>query len=227
MKQILTLYLSIILTGSLFGQAAAGWNKKGIDALKKKDYDKAISSFENTLKASPKDAYANYNIACAYALKIKEDNCLILEYEEKILNHLKKATAGDKSYQAKMQKDKDFDTVKSKVQFHKIAGLSPKDILTKVIWYGPSPGAFGPMDQFVFKADGSFIYSKKLLEDDANPGKLTDSIGTYEWKENNLILQFKNSKEFPKKLKVKYKNNELEVEGIDHKFTDNDDPCSA
>lgn len=73
-----------IATGSLIGhqpadaaqqepasksQEATEWNKKGIEALDKKDFDAALDSFQRALALEPKDEIIQLNLARAYGYR--------------------------------------------------------------------------------------------------------------------------------------------------------------
>lgn len=227
--KIFSLFLFLIF--EIFSQTTKeNWNKKGIDALFKKDYPEAIKSFSQTLLNSPNDAFANYNLACAYSLLYAQ--CEDEVGEDKIYELLQKAIRSKPTYKNKLLNDPDFSALTGQYLFQKIAGKTKKEILPSIIWYGPSPGAYGPMDQLTFKDDGTFVYSKVDFEDSIANGRL-QFIGTYKWtSDNEFLIHFMNPSPLPmdgkkSELKVKYSEGKLEIQGFDHIFTDNNDRCSA
>lgn len=227
MKLILPIFLLLITP--ILSDSLSELNKKGVNAIYKKEFEKAVSYFQESLKISERDAKANYNLACTYSLMIQKDFCTNMELIDKVFFHLSIATKEDSYYKSKMLKDSDLEILKSNYSFYKIAGLSKKEILEKVTWYGPSPGAYGPVDKFIFKANGKFIYRKINLENSTANLEWDEATGTYSWEGEFFWLKFNKSKlNFPlSKQKVKFKDGILEVEGFDHRFSDNTDPCSA
>lgn len=151
-------------------QTNENWNKKGIDALSKKNYPEAIKSFQQTLLKSPNDAFANYNLACTYSLLFAQ--CEDDIGEDKIYELIQKAIRSKPTYKNKLLSDPDFSVLSGRYQFQMIAGKTKKEILTAITWYGPSPGAYGPMDQFTFNDDGTFIYTKVDFEESIANGRL-------------------------------------------------------
>ncbi len=226
LKQILV--IAVLCPGfMIFSQSNSDLNQKGISALKKKDFTNAEKYFKQTLEVSPNDAFANYNLACTYSLQIAQ--CDQLEKEDEVLQLLEKAIQSKPSYKLQMLRDKDLDIMKGKYRFYELVGLVKKKIFSKLVWYGPGMGMYGPMDQISFQENGKFIYSK-LADRDGEIGKEVFT-GKYEWQsESILLLQFEkkapisNSK---KKLKVKYEKGVLEIEGFEHSFTNSPSRCDA
>ncbi|GBF43025.1 hypothetical protein LPTSP2_23210 [Leptospira ellinghausenii] len=226
--RFLIFYLFFVL--EILSQTTENWNKKGIDALKNKDFLTAVDSFKKTLKDKPDDAFANYNLACTYSLLLAQ--CEDIESEVHIYNLIQKAIKSKPSYQKKLLTDTDFVILRGKYYFQKLSGKTKKDILTSITWFGPSPGAYGPMDQFQFKEDGIFIYSKLDMTESNPIGKL-EFTGRYKWiNDSQLEIQFDDPsprKEIGKNknLRVNYSDGKLEIQGFDHQFTDDNDRCSA
>ncbi|MCW7461432.1 hypothetical protein [Leptospira limi] len=121
----------------IFSQTSENWNKKGIDALKQKEFLIAVESFKKTLNDKPDDAFANYNLACTYSLLLAQ--CEDIESDVHIYNLIQKAIKSKPSYQKKLLTDSDFFILRGKYHFQKLAGKTKKEILTSIIWFGPSP----------------------------------------------------------------------------------------
>lgn len=222
MKKIIILLVTPLFL--IYGETLSELNKKGISALQKKDYKKAEEYFKKSLSLSPEDAKANYNLACTYSLMQSE--CETVEADTFAL--LEKAVAADKNYKAKMQRDPDLITIRNNVKFYKIAGLTNKQILTKITWYGPKPGVAN-IDKLVFLENGTFKYYIFNASGEANPGYL-EYNGTYIWMADDIQIQFTGKIPFDhgkRKLKVKMKNNTIKIENLDHDLTDYEDRCSA
>ena len=132
MKLILPIFLLLITP--ILSDSLSELNKKGVNAIYKKEFEKAVSYFQESLKISERDAKANYNLACTYSLMIQKDFCTNMELIDKVFFHLSIATKEDSYYKSKMLKDSDLEILKSNYSFYKIAGLSNKEILEKVTW---------------------------------------------------------------------------------------------
>jgi hypothetical protein len=221
----------LLFAGQVFSQTNQNYNKKGIDALLNKDYSKAIEYFTETLKKSPLDAFANYNLACTHAILYRQ--CEEIVSEDQIYSLLLKAMGSKPSYKNKLLVDEDLEILRGRYKFNEIAGLSKKSILTKIIWYGPSPGVYGPIDQFKFNEDGSFIYTK-LAFDDNGMIKREEYNGIYYWESDSHIqIQFGQKSPMAKPVQArksvqgKYSEGRLEIQDFDHLFSDSNDRCSA
>ncbi|HMW04317.1 MAG TPA: hypothetical protein PK079_22340 [Leptospiraceae bacterium] len=218
------LFIFLILPFFLSAESIAELNKKGILALQKKDYKKAEEIFKKSLSISPNDAKANYNLACTYALM--EEQCEPSENGNP-LTLLEKAVLGDVYYKTKMLKDSDLKSLRNNIKFYKLAGLTKKQILTKIIWYGPKPGVAN-IDKMVFTDSGKFYYSVFNSSGEGNPG-YTEYNGRYVWIKEDIQIQFDESPFDSKKkiFNVKLKENSIQIEGFDHELSDFEDRCSA
>jgi tetratricopeptide (TPR) repeat protein len=232
MKAFFKIIFILIFTFSpigISGQSINKLNKKGLSHLLRNDYDSAIQYFSKVLIKSPDNPFANYNLACAYGLKIQQDYCLIVEYETKMIEHLKTAIKGNRGYSKKILSDPDLKPIYPRYEFQKLGGYSQKAILTRITWFGHSPGAYGPLDQFEFDRKLRFTYKKMNLNE---LGEIERKIwkGKYKWSKDHLILEFYKTplhKSKKKIFKAKLKDNKLEIEGFDYIYSDNNDPCSA
>jgi len=155
-----------------------------------------------------------------------------MEDDSNIYKLLQTAVQNKPSYRGTMLKDKDLNIIKDTYHFGILAGLDQKTIFTKITWYGPSPGAYGHIDQFNFDPKGTFVYTKKLFDD--NDGKLIllKYEGTYKWITTDTFqIKFKNQSPIDIKtnqfLKGKHTERILEIEGFMHHFSDSPDRCSA
>ncbi|BDA77796.1 hypothetical protein LPTSP3_g07260 [Leptospira kobayashii] len=219
-----------LISFALSAQTNTNSNKKGIDALYKKDYPKAIEYFSETLKHSPTDAFANYNLACTYSILLSQ--CEDVKDENEIYKLLQKAIKSKPAYKNKLLNDQDLEILRGRYKFNEIAGITKRNILTKVTWYGPSPGAYGPLDQFSFFEDGTFVYTKKLFDEGALAQE--SYSGSYSWEtDSKFQIQFKEKSPLSgeaqkqKFQRVKYSEGILEIQGFEHSFSDSSDRCSA
>ncbi|TGN10583.1 tetratricopeptide repeat protein [Leptospira ilyithenensis] len=229
MTRIIILFT--LISFALPAQTSTNSNKKGIEALYKKDYPKAIEYFQETLKSSPTDAFANYNLACTYSILLSQ--CEDAYGEDEIYKLLQKAIKSKPAYKSKLLSDQDLEILRGRYRFNEVAGIAKKVILTKVIWYGPSPGAYGPMDQFTFSEDGTFVYTRKTFEDG---GALAQESynGYYSWEtDSQFQIRFKEKSPLSeagqrqKSRRVKYSEGTLEIQDFEHTFSDSSDRCSA
>lgn len=228
-------YLLILFTFSTVGlslnsESISETNQKAIDAFYQKNWSQAETWFKESLKKNPNDPYANYNLACVYTILLSQ--CEELAEEQDIFRLLKKAVTYKKTYKGLMLKDKDLSLLRNTFRFNEIAGLSPKELFTNIFWYGPSPGAYGPISEIKFNVNGTFELS--LVEFRESDGALEKPKykGNYVWVSEKVIqLEFqKLPPAFPnqtKKRQARWKEDTLEIDGFDYHFVDSPDRCSA
>ncbi|WP_244594331.1 tetratricopeptide repeat protein [Leptospira ryugenii] len=214
----------------LYSETLTPQNQKAIEAFYKKDWAEAEKWFLESLKINPKDPYANYNLACLYSIRLNE--CEELSNEDTIYTLLQTAVEAKPSYRSLMLKDKDLSLLRSTYRFNTIAGLPKQEIFTKIHWYGPSPGAYGPVSSIVFEANGRFTFSMVQFRENDGALERPKFAGTYVWISDQVIeLDFqKVPKSFPKqtkRIKATWKQNSLKIEGFEYSFTDSPDRCSA
>jgi tetratricopeptide (TPR) repeat protein len=168
---LLLLGLALFPGGSLVAEqgpsgTASSLNSRGYHAYKAGEFSKALDLFKQAVKADPTYGQAHYNLACTLGvLRQKEGACGEHEvYLEDIIHSLHKTLKYLPLKRDKMLADPDLTPVYDTFAWQKIRGLSVtttdevKQILVAVSWFGPAPGAFGPIGGFDFLADGTFSY---------------------------------------------------------------------
>lgn len=145
---------------------ASALNTRGYHAYKTGEFSKALDLFKQAVKIDPTYGQAHYNLACTLGvLRQKEGPCGNHEvYLEDIINSLHSTLKYLPAKREKMLADPDLKPVHDTFAWQKIRGLTisttdeVKQILVAVSWFGPAPGAFGPMGGFNFLEDGTFSY---------------------------------------------------------------------
>lgn len=227
---LLTLFLFIGLEIPLNSEPLSETNQKAIDAFYQKNWSQAEMWFKESLKKNPNDPYANYNLACVYTIQLSQ--CEYLTEEQDVFQLLQNAVTYKKTYKRLMLKDKDLSLLRNTYRLNEIAGLSPKEIFTNMIWYGPSPGAYGPISEIKFDSDGSFELSLVAFRESDGALEKPKYRGKYQWISEKVIqLEFqKLPSSLPnqtKKRQARWNKNTLEIDGFDYQFQDSHDRCSA
>jgi tetratricopeptide (TPR) repeat protein len=177
-------------------RAASALNTKGYHAYKAGEFSKALGLFKRSVKADPTYGQAHYNLACTMGvLRKKEGACGEHEiYLEEIISSLHKTLEYLPSKRSKMLTDKDLTPVHDTFAWQKIRGLTVatteevQQILVAVSWFGPAPGAFGPIGGFDFYENGTFNYwYLDFTNDDVTRKQVT---GEYEVSGNRVKFNF-------------------------------------
>jgi tetratricopeptide (TPR) repeat protein len=158
--------LGVIFAAEGGRHAATDLNSKGYHAYQAGQFSKALELFKQSVAADPTYGQAHYNLACTMGvLRQKEGACGEHEvYLEDIIHSLHETLKYLPSKRDKMLTDPDLVPVHDTFAWQKIRGLSVattedvKKILIAVSWFGPAPGAFGPMGGFNFHENGTFSY---------------------------------------------------------------------
>lgn len=227
---LFTLFLLIGFGFSLNAEPLSVTNQKGIDAFYQKNWSQAEMWFKESLKKNPNDPYANYNLACVYTILLSQ--CENLTEEQDVFQLLHQAVTYKKTYKSLMLKDKDLSLHRNTYRFNEIAGLSPKEIFTNMIWFGPSPGAYGSISEIKFDSNGSFELSLVEFRESDGAKEKPKYRGKYQWISEKVIqLEFqKLPSSLPnqtKKRQARWNKDRLEIDGFDYQFQDSPDRCSA
>lgn len=227
---LLTVFLLIGFGIPLNSEPISETNQKAIDAFYQKNWSQAEMWFKESLKTNPNDLYANYNLACVYTILLSQ--CENLTEEQDVFQLLDKAATYKKTYKRLMLKDKDLSLLRNTYRLNEIAGLSPKEIFTNMIWYGPSPGAYGAISEIKFDLDGTFELSLVAFRESDGTLEKPKYSGKYQWISEKVIqLEFqKLPSSFPnqtKKRQARWNKDRLEIDGFDYQFQDTPDRCSA
>jgi len=191
----------IFSTSSLFAEgvgrkAASALNTNGYHAYKVGEFSRALGLFKQSVKSDPTYGQAHYNLASTLGvLRKKEGACGEHEvYLEDIISSLHKTLECLPSKRERMLKDSDLIPVHDTFAWQKIRGLltttteDVKKILVAVSWFGPAPGAFGPIGGFDFLEYGTFSYwYLDFTNDDVVRKQVT---GEYEVSGNRIKFTF-------------------------------------
>ena len=216
-------------------ESARALNANGYQLYKQKKYGEALDFFKKSVEADITYGQAHYNLACTLGVLRKlRIFCEYDAYRSDIIRHLELTLKYMPSKKGKMLTDSDLTPVHDTFGWQVIKGLSPSNsghlvtILANVTWYGPAPGAYGPMSGIEFKPDGSFRYWRLNIDTD-KPRKDYFS-GKYSVSDGNIRLTFGNPPDGASgKREYKGKISQagvLQFEGIEP-FTDDPDDCSA
>ncbi|NMB74334.1 MAG: hypothetical protein GYA21_04305 [Myxococcales bacterium] len=134
---------------------------EGKRLVEKKSYPEALSRFQAAIETDESCAEAHYQLARTLCLlRDKGQVCEHDAYQDIIMEHLEKAIALDPALQRRAKADPGFACGRRIIAFHLLIGRSlknPRDlrlILQEVVWYGPSPGAYGPISGARFHPNG-------------------------------------------------------------------------
>jgi tetratricopeptide (TPR) repeat protein len=164
-RHLIVTLLLLLLTSNLLAENAIALNTRGYQAYQAGDYAKALALFRQAVKEDPTYGQAHYNLACTLGvLRQTEGPCVHDAYLNQINDSLLATLRYLPSKRGKMLKDPDLIPVHSTFAWQKIRGLSTettadvRQILVAVAWFGPAPGAHGPIGGFDFHEDGRFTH---------------------------------------------------------------------
>lgn len=217
--------------------SASSLNTKGYLAYKAGEFSKALDLFKQAVKTDPRYGLAHYNLACTLGvLHQKEGPCGNHEvYLGDIIKSLHNTLKYLPAKREKMLTDPDLKPVHDTFAWQKIRGLSVttteevQQILVAVSWFGPAPGAYGPMGGFDFLEDGTFSYwYLDLTNDDVVKKQVT---GEYTVSENRVKFTFDIMQERSGSFQGTLTKNGLlilEGEGVpEGPYSDDRSDCSA
>ena len=195
--------------------------------------DRAAQLFSKAIQADPQYGQAHYNLACALArIRIKGDICANDAYKSVILHHLNLTLKLMPSKKNKMLDDPDLESVRDTFGWQKIAGLSaevPKDlkqILVRVQWFGPAPGAYGPVSGIDFQKNGSFRFWRLSIDENVHRQYVS---GKFNLQGTRIVLNFDKPISSTKGTRFEGTlswEGVLSIKDLD-RFTDDRDECSA
>ena len=158
-RTLLALTLTLVFAAS---DSARELNTRGFRLYQHKRYAEAAQLFGQAIEADATYALPYYNLACTLSLlRAKGGVCEHDAYRGRIIELLRDAVRLDPTRKKRLAEDKDLDAVRDTFGYYALLGLSPKrpkdlrTILVAVTWYGPSPGAFGPLSGADFHDDGT------------------------------------------------------------------------
>lgn len=227
-----TILLAGFFSNPVIAAPADSLNAQGFRAYSKKDYPGALELFQKAVESDGKHVVARYNLACTMALlRAQNKTCEYSAYVPEIMDQLEAAVKLDGKRKERLATDPDLAAVRHYWRFQKLLGkrisneADVKELLVLIRWFGPSPGAMGPVAGAAFKADGSFEFWQ------LNPdnGKRRPRTGTYAVKGNAITFSVaaKGSEKAAVWTGVLDDSGELRIKELDLILTDDRSECSA
>lgn len=234
MRRILPVFLLLTIALSAYAESADELNVTGLQLYRQKKYSQARRYFSKAIEADETHAWAHYNLACTLGvLRRIQGPCESNAYKSAITHHLEKAVSYNPSIRKKFPLDTDLDPVQDTYIYQRLTGADPETewglyrLLANVTWYGPAPGAFGPMSGIDFNGNGRMnLWTLHFKEDQVQRRFFP---GRYSVKDGKIIIILDsgygedNKREFQGQLK----GTTLTIDGFPGPFTDNPDECSA
>jgi tetratricopeptide (TPR) repeat protein len=179
----------------LAASPAAPLNTEGYRLYLAGQYPAALEKFQAAVKADPSHALSHYNFAATLGLLRKQGKvCEFNAYPDAVLDELEQAVKLDEGRRKRMQKDKDFDSVRGTLRYQKLLGRNPavdadaRALLTALTWLAPAVGAFGNPVQLTLSANGTFTLSRMQMTDDGP--KRDSSKGRWKLEGHSVTLDF-------------------------------------
>jgi len=207
---------------------------RGYRLYKQKKYARALKYFRKTVEADDKYALAHYNLACVLAImRSKGKICEYDAYQGSIMDHLEKSIELDPRRLKRAKVDPDLKSVHGTFRYQKLLGRDPtkpgdiKKILTAIAWYGPSPGAYGPVAGMKFLKEGRVEFWS--LDAQSDTIKRVYHTGFYSVEGGKVIIQFGRAIQEGNAtfLGTIRPDGVLEIPSMGTNFTDDPDECSA
>jgi len=216
-------------------ESAEQFNKKGANLYKRKRYPEALDNFYLAIDADPQYAPGHYNLARTLAIFRKKGLvCDYDAYQGAILEHLDIAIELDSSFKARALRDPAFVIIHGTYRYQMLLGMSPtktedvRTMFTRITWYGPSPGAYGPVSGMTFSKKGRM----ELLYIDFDDPEQVDRVeiqGGYSVSGNEVTIEL--DKPLPEGdiilLGILLTDGKLDFGIIIGPFTDDPDECSG
>jgi tetratricopeptide (TPR) repeat protein len=141
---------------------ARALNARGYALYKQGKLVQALALFRQATEADDRHALAHYNAACVLSLlRARGKTCEHDAYRSTILEGVRKAVRLDPKLRSRALADPDLASIRDTFGYQLLAGRSVsrtedlRAILVAVTWYGPAPGAYGPMSGLDFHEDGT------------------------------------------------------------------------
>ncbi|WNG37493.1 tetratricopeptide repeat protein [Archangium violaceum] len=206
----LLLLLALVLALPSSAQSARALNSEGFRLYQEGKYPEALEKFEAAAKADPKHALAHYNVAATLGvLRKKGEICQYSAHRETILERLNTAIRLDPRRLARAKEDADLDPIRDTLGWQRHLGRSPAkqgdvpELLRRVTWYSPGEGVYGSTRRLTFSEGQRVVLWRRIIDDDANPGRTEEVSGTYTVKGRSITLTFPGKKPLPGKMTPK------------------------
>lgn len=193
----LLLLLALVLAAPSSAQSARALNTEGFRLYQAGKYPEALEKFEAAAQADPKLALAHYNVAATLGVLRKQGQiCPYSAHRETILERLNTAVKLDPRRLTRAKEDADLDPIRDTVGWQRLLGRSPAkqadvpEILRRVTWYSPGEGVYGSTRKLTFPDGKRVVLWRRVLDDDANPGRAEEVTGTYTLQGRTLTLSF-------------------------------------
>jgi hypothetical protein len=165
--------MSALLLAILAASPAAPLNTEGFKLYQAGKYPEALEKFRAAVTADEAHALSHYNLAATLGLLRGQGKvCEFDAYQPTILEHLERAVQLDEGRRKRMQRDKDFDSVRGTLRYQQLLGRSAtrekdvKPLVTALTWYTPAVGAYGNPEVLRFTVRGTFTLSRMEMEGD-------------------------------------------------------------
>lgn len=226
-----------LLSGMLVAAAAhaepsaRALNARGYSLYKKGQLARALELFRQAVDADSRFALAHYNGACTLArLRAQGKVCEHDAYKSAILEGVRTAIRLDPTLKARALKDADLRPIHDTFGYQLLAGRAVskqedlRAILVAVSWYGPAPGAYGPMSGLDFHEDGTVDTWTLDVGGEQVRRVRGKARFVVEGSKLKLTLEGKRPRTLQGTLR---RDGTLTIRGLLGPFTDDPDECSA
>jgi tetratricopeptide (TPR) repeat protein len=214
-------------------QSATALNSQGVELLRVRKYAEAIEKFQQAIGFDESHALAHYNFAATLArVRSQGAVCEFSAYRATIISELQRSIELDPRRRERALVDKDFKTVHDTLGWQFIAGKTVEknaaEILQAVTWYGPAPGAFGPVSGVRFERGGKV--SSWVLDLSGDSARRVFSEG-WKWTVSGVTVTIESSTRTGEQPRCATWT--LGASGLvattpgDPSYTDDPDECSA
>ena len=197
----LLLLLSLVLAAPSSAQSARALNTEGFRLYQAGKYPEALEKFEAAARADPKLALAHYNVAATLGVLRKQGLvCHHEAFRSTILERLNTAVRLDPRRLARAKQDADLDPIRDTVGWQKLLGLSPEkqahvpELLRRISWFSPGEGVYGSTRKLTFPDGKRVVLWRRVIDDDANPGRTEEVTGSYTIQGRTVLLTFPDRK---------------------------------
>ncbi|TFG63571.1 MAG: hypothetical protein E4H36_05295 [Spirochaetales bacterium] len=201
-----------------------GLNTLGFKAYEEGNILKAAKLWWCALQKNDKNSWANYNFACALSLIAEgfgrdpskiiyileygdPETDALVEYTEKIFDHLKQAVVLDKQILQRMQEDSDLDLIRNMdaYKFMLLYPDNPPEKLLRIIgrWYAGNMGVF-PGGSVTFEDGSITIISPDFTDSGDFFETMKRGYFTMDGNMLNITIEDPEKEQFKGELKIRY-----------------------